>query len=71
MTFTELATIATQAKSGEEKLFDFYVFGDSSGDILIGVAANEDGNLAHIKFEHYSNKKRPANTLDLLSWMDG
>jgi len=50
--------------------FRFYVLDDGSGDILIGIAAYEDGSQWRIRFEHFMNGQMPADRTNLFHWME-
>jgi len=53
-----------------DELLRFYVLDDGSGDILIGVAAYEDGTGWHMRFAHYNNSQAPSDVVDLLDFME-
>ena len=47
----------------------FYVTNEGSGDILIGIAAYENGTSWSMRFEHFTDGHAPADILDLLGFM--
>jgi len=52
------------------KTLRFYVLNDGSGDILVGVAANEDGSQWNMRFEHFNNRQRITDIMELFNWME-
>jgi len=62
--------LVTQMQSSSDKRYWFYAINEGSGDILIGIAAYEDGSQWRMQFNHYSNGHRPSDRLDLFHWMD-
>ena len=63
-------TFERQMFGSMDERFRFYVTNEGSGDILIGMAALEDGTGWRMRFEHYHSSQRPASVSDLLRWMD-
>ncbi|MCL2406280.1 MAG: hypothetical protein FWC92_12165 [Defluviitaleaceae bacterium] len=53
-----------------DEQFRFYVTNEGSGDILIGMAALEDGTGWRMRFKHYADGQIPSSASDLLRWMD-
>jgi len=66
-------SLATQVVDSVGDMFRFYVLDEGSGDILIGVAAYEDGGGWRMKFEHFSSGhgQRPLGMFELFDWMEG
>ena len=57
-------------RDSEDTLFRFYVLSEGSGDILIGMAANEDGTGWRMRFNHFERGQRPTDMLDLFRFME-
>jgi len=59
----------TQIQISTDLRFRFYVTNEGSGDILIGIAAYEDGSAWRMRFEHFAGGQMPADRTDLFRWM--
>jgi len=57
-------------RNSTNERFRFYVTNEGSGDILIGIAAYEDGAGWRMRFEHFNNGTMPLDILQLLRFME-
>jgi len=51
-------------------LYRFYVLNEGNGDILIGIAAYEDGTSWRMRFAHFAGGQMPTDILHLLRFME-
>ena len=63
--------LVTEMRTSIVELFWFYVLDDGSGDILVGLAAYEDGSNWRMQFEHFVDSQRPQDRFEMFSWMEG
>ena len=63
-------SLSTQMRTyTTETWFWFYVLDDGSGDILVGIAATDDGNDWRMRFEHFADGQMNLDRADLFRWM--
>ncbi|MCL2392645.1 MAG: sigma-70 family RNA polymerase sigma factor [Oscillospiraceae bacterium] len=62
--------LATSMQNPTEMLLRFYVANEGSGDVLIGIAAYEDGSRWHMRFAHFVGGQMPTDVLQLLRFME-
>ena len=59
-----------QIRTSDDLVIRFYVTDEGSGDILIGMAAYEDGTAWRMRFEHFSGGTMPRDIMDLFRFME-
>ncbi|MCL2367257.1 MAG: hypothetical protein FWC75_09520 [Oscillospiraceae bacterium] len=59
---------AMRLSTGEQ--IRFYVTDEGSGDILVGVAAHEDGTNWYMRFRHFAGGTMWSDVVDLLDFME-
>gem|GEM_PF-563169 len=60
---------ATQMITFTDRVLRFYLRNEGSGDILIGIAANEDGTQWIMRFDFFENAHAPQDRITLYDWM--
>jgi len=62
-------TFAQAIRDGDER-HRFYTINEGSGDIMIGIANNEDGFFQRMHFSHFTNGPAPTDIIELLIFME-